>query len=86
MPSFCAVVGCGSRGLRDDVKFFRIPAVVKYKHKQYLVELSKLRRKQWLDALRRADLTEKKLKYLRICSKHFIGGKYIVFFLNNFIH
>lgn len=80
MPSFCAVVGCGSRGQRDDVKFFRIPAVVQYKHKLYLVELSKLRRELWLDALRRADLTENKLKYLRICSKHFIGGKYMLFY------
>lgn len=81
MPSFCAVVGCGSRGIRDDVKFFRIPAVVNYKHKPHLVVLSKLRRERWLLALRRADLTEKKIKYFRVCSKHFIGGRYIVFII-----
>ncbi|KAK4875860.1 hypothetical protein RN001_012282 [Aquatica leii] len=33
------------------------------------------RREKWIGALRRADLTEQKLKYGRICSKHFITGK-----------
>lgn len=75
MPTFCGVVNCGSRGTRDLVNFYRLPSELSLKHKQILNDLSKLRRQKWLEAIRRADLTETKLKYLRVCSKHFISGK-----------
>lgn len=75
MPAFCCVVGCGSRGERDNVKFFAFPKVLKFKHKEHLNELSKVRRQKWINAIKREDLTEAKLKYATVCSKHFITGK-----------
>ncbi|KAK4875379.1 hypothetical protein RN001_011801 [Aquatica leii] len=33
------------------------------------------RRQAWIQALRRSDLTENKIKNFRICSDHFISGK-----------
>jgi len=74
MPTFCCVVNCGSRGNRDKLSFFKIPRVLSPKHKTILIELSKIRKQQWLTAINRADLTEAKLKYAQVCSKHFITG------------
>lgn len=73
MPTFCAVVGCGRRGDRDGHihSFFRLPSIPKRGDKT----LKTRRRMQWILALRRADMTEKKLKYLVICDRHFISGK-----------
>ncbi|KAK4882175.1 hypothetical protein RN001_005494 [Aquatica leii] len=72
MVLFCCVVGCASRGQRDAVKFFRIPAELNYKHKLNLNELSRLRRQKWLSVIKREDLDEKKIKYAVVCSTHFI--------------
>lgn len=74
MPSFCAVVDCGSRGNRDLVSFFRIPAILKDRG-EHLDQLSVQRREAWIKALRRENLSEVTLKYARICSRHFISGK-----------
>lgn len=63
MPSFCCVVECSMRGKRDNVSFYRFPA------------LSKERRNAWVKALKRGPLTEKQLKYWRVCSKHFLTGE-----------
>lgn len=76
MVAFCCVVNCGSRGQRDPVRFFRIPAELHHKHKTELNELSRLRRRKWLNAIKRADLDEKKAKFAVVCSKHFITGKF----------
>lgn len=73
MPNFCAVVGCGKRGNRDSNKFFRIPCIPK-RGSRFYIELKTTRRLKWILALRRADLTEKKLKYAVICDRHFISG------------
>ncbi|VEN60951.1 unnamed protein product [Callosobruchus maculatus] len=75
MPSFCCVVNCSSRGNRDMVNFYRIPSVLNLSLKKDLNELSKRRREKWLQAIKREDLTEVKLKYARVCSKHFVSGK-----------
>lgn len=74
MPNFCAVVGCGTRGDRDSNSFFRIPAIPT-RGKEEKIKLSSERRQKWIAALKRADLTETKLKYAKICDKHFINGK-----------
>ncbi|KAJ8930304.1 hypothetical protein NQ314_016923, partial [Rhamnusium bicolor] len=37
-------------------------------------KLAERRRQMWINALKRADLTETKIKYARVCSKHFISG------------
>lgn len=83
MPSFCSVVDCSNRGMRDNVRFFKIPRALNFKHKTYLNVLSSIRRKKWIFALKRNDLTETKLKYAQVCSNHFIMGKSIL--MKNFI-
>nr|CAI5836744.1 unnamed protein product [Callosobruchus analis] len=72
MPVTCIVVGCGSRSERDRVSFFCIPIVCR----RSLTNLSLKRRDSWIAAIKRQDLTESKLKYQRVCSKHFITGYY----------
>ncbi|KAJ8930187.1 hypothetical protein NQ314_017051 [Rhamnusium bicolor] len=74
MPSFCAVVNCGSNAAMDQgIKFFRIPSM--YGPNRKINKLAERRRQMWINALKRADLTETKIKYARVCSKHFISGK-----------
>ncbi|KAK5638749.1 hypothetical protein RI129_013044 [Pyrocoelia pectoralis] len=74
MP-FCMVVNCGRTSIRDGPfsSFFRIPSKFNNNHK--IDNLRSERRKKWIAALKRSDLTELKLKYGRVCSKHFIAGK-----------
>ncbi|VEN45408.1 unnamed protein product, partial [Callosobruchus maculatus] len=75
MPQFCCVVNCGSRSNRDNLHFYRIPQVLKHAHRTDLNELSALRRQKWLEAIKRKDFSETKIKNARVCSKHFISGK-----------
>ncbi|KAF2893302.1 hypothetical protein ILUMI_12858 [Ignelater luminosus] len=75
MPSFCCILGCGSRAERDQVSFFRIPKILNFKHRKDLNELSKERQTEWLQAIRRNDFSGSKLNNARVCSKHFISGK-----------
>ncbi|KAK4885292.1 hypothetical protein RN001_001563 [Aquatica leii] len=75
MPAFCCVVGCGSRGERDNVKFYAFPKILNFPHTQHINALSQVRRQKWINAIKREDLTEAKLKYATVCSKHFINGK-----------
>lgn len=77
MPLFCAVFGCSNKGGRDKTNFFRIPAV-KANVGVKLANIMARRRKLWIQALRRKDLTlnhETKINNARICSDHFISGK-----------
>ncbi|KAJ8981200.1 hypothetical protein NQ317_014844 [Molorchus minor] len=67
------VVACGSNSARDLVSFFRIPS--EYDNHKQFNKLASERRKAWINRLKRADLTESKIKNGRICSKHFISGK-----------
>ncbi|KAJ8977272.1 hypothetical protein NQ317_003974 [Molorchus minor] len=52
---------------------FRIPS--EYDNHKQFNKLASERRKAWINRLKRADLTESKIKNGRICSKHFISGK-----------
>lgn len=74
MPVTCIVTGCGSRADRDKVSFFRLPVVTNFTFKIDLNELSKKRREKWIAAIKRTDLTEAKLKYERVCGRHFLTG------------
>lgn len=76
MPVTCLVVGCGSRSNRDNVKFFSVPAVLGHRFVTDKNELSQRRRAAWISAIKRDYLTETKLKNQRVCSKHFITGKF----------
>lgn len=73
MPHFCAVVGCGHRSERDKFSYFRIPS--QYGPNRKMDELRLKQRNQWINVLRREDLTDNKIKNARICSAHFISGK-----------
>ncbi|KAJ8981618.1 hypothetical protein NQ317_004379 [Molorchus minor] len=66
------VVACGSNSARDLVSFFRIPS--EYDNHKQFNKLAYERRKAWINRLKRADLTESKIKNGRICSKHFISA------------
>lgn len=76
MPTTCLVVNCSSRSNRDEVRFFAVPAVLTNRFLTDKNDLSVERRKLWLAALKREDLTESKLKNQKVCSKHFLLGKY----------
>ncbi|KAJ8963896.1 hypothetical protein NQ317_007196 [Molorchus minor] len=54
------VVACGSNSARDLVSFFRIPS--EYDNHKQFNKLASERRKAWINRLKRADLTESKIK------------------------
>ena len=75
----CSVVVCSKRSGRDNVKFFRIPAVITHRSEQER-ELSERRRREFLAAIDRTDLKGTKLSNARICSLHFVSGSPAKFF------
>lgn len=74
MPDGCSVLLCSNLRKRDNVQLFRIPTVRTLLRNAELIDLSIRRRDAWLQALGRDNT--KNTKYLRVCSKHFISGKY----------
>lgn len=71
----CVVFGCSKRSGRDkDVRFFRIPKVIRNRGPTRL-QLSQRRRTGFLTTISRSGMTEKILSNDRICSKHFISGQ-----------
>ena len=70
---FCSIIGCGHRTPRDKCSFYRLPAVIKHQGPQML-ELSTERRRAWVAAISRADLTEEKLANVFVCGHHFVEG------------
>ena len=57
----CLMIDCGKNTQRDhDVQFFRVPVVVKHQGEE-VEELSSERRRKWIAAINRQDLTEKKI-------------------------
>ncbi|KAJ8911319.1 hypothetical protein NQ315_017015 [Exocentrus adspersus] len=73
MPSACMVLNCRSNRLRDQLSFYRIPSV--FDNNKHFNKLASERREAWITSLHRSDITDSKLKYGRICSKHFVSGK-----------
>lgn len=78
MTLTCIVVGCGSAAQRDKVSFFKVPAILQFKHQLKKNKLSKTRREMWLKAIKRDDLTVSKINTQRVCSRHFITGKMLL--------
>ena len=72
----CCVVVCSKRSGRDNVKFFRIPAVITHRGEQER-ELSERRRREFLAAIGRADLKGTKRKNLlsALCVR--VAGKLV---------
>lgn len=74
MVNFCAVIRCSNKAGKNYYgSFFRIPAI-NPRAGNFLQDQQRNRREKWINALRRADITEDKIKNLRICSDHFILG------------
>ena len=72
----CAMISCSHRSDRDspEVKFFRIPKVIKNQGKDIEL-LTERRRGLWLAAISRQFPSEKIVNIKRVCSAHFIRGK-----------
>ncbi|XP_066256635.1 uncharacterized protein [Euwallacea similis] len=75
MPSNCCVLQCRSSRRRNNIKFFRLPAVLHFRHKSDLNKLSAERRLRWLDAIKRAGFSNLIQKNAAVCEKHFILGR-----------
>ena len=71
----CAIFGCGTRTVRDKgVYMARIPSVSTNEGEETRI-LSEERRKKWISAISRKDLTDNILEHGRVCGRHFISGK-----------
>ena len=71
----CLLVNCSNRSGRDEgVRLFRVPAIIKNQGEE-TEELSRERRRKWLSAIHRDDLTDKILSNDRVCGRHFVSGQ-----------
>ena len=70
---FCAIVGCGNSSKAGSGAFCRIPKIREHEGPEERAR-SEERRRLWLKAIARDDLTEAKLNAERICWKHFVNG------------
>ena len=70
MP-MCLIVGCSRKTGRDKgIRLYRVPAVVTNQGPE-VEELSAERRRLWISAISRDDITEKILNSHRVCDQHF---------------
>lgn len=75
MPVFCLVFNCSNKkSKRKDLTFCRVPKIIKNQGEETEI-LSTERRRRWLTAISRDDLTDKILEYDRVCGEHFHSGK-----------
>ena len=56
------------------MKFSRVPKIVKNEG-EMIEELMTRRRRAWISAISRDDLTDDKLENERVCSRHFVSGQ-----------
>ena len=73
------MVSCGNKtGTKSKtehgMKFSRVPAVITDEG-ELIGKLTVERRRKWISAISREDLTEKKLSNDRVCSVHFVFEK-----------
>ena len=74
MPHFCLMLGCSNDKKKFPLlSFCRVPTVITNQG-ETIRALSEERRRLWLAAISRADLTEKKMKNDRVCGIHFKSG------------
>ena len=71
---FCVIVGCSNESSREKGNYSRIPAI-RYREGIEEQRRSEERRRLWIKAIARDDLSEKKLMYERVCFRHFVSGK-----------
>ena len=73
MP-MCLMFGCSRKtGGDKGIRLYRVTAVVTYQGPE-VKELSTERRRLWVSAISRDDLTEKFLNSDRVCNQHFRSG------------
>ena len=75
----CLVISCGNktgkkRSNVEKVRFFRVPRVI-VDQGEYTEELTSDRRRMWISAISRDDLTDDILERDRVCSQHFVSGE-----------
>ena len=70
----CVIIGCSNMSGRDKVRFFRLPAIVKYQGEQ-MFSITTKQRCAWLKAISRDDLTEDQVSNIFVCEIHFIYRK-----------
>ena len=74
----CIIVGCGNKSGKSSQKkgfcFSRVPKIVK-KEGEMMEELTTRRRRPWISAISRGDLTDNKLEHERVCYRHFVSGQ-----------
>ena len=69
------MVGCSKRSGHDkDVSFYRVPVIIRNEG-ELTEELTTERRRKWISAISRDDITEKKMENDRVCGSHFVSGK-----------
>ena len=74
----CIIVGCGNKSGKSSqkkdsaVKFSRVSKIVKNEG-EMMEELSTRRRRAWISAISRDDLTDDKLENERVCYRHFVS-------------
>ena len=74
MGFICAVLGCSHKSDRDKAyKFYSLPKIVKYQGIAH-EKLTTRRQRLWLASIKRSDI--KNMRYIRVCSDHFVSGKY----------
>ena len=75
MPTYCLVLNySNNKCKRKDLSFCRIPKIITNQGKEMEI-LSTERRRRWLSAISRENLSEEILQSNRICGEHFHSGK-----------
>jgi len=64
------------RSGRNKYSFHRLPAVLHHQGQQML-EISSERKRAWLKAISRVDLTEEKLANVYVCERHFVTARWV---------
>lgn len=74
---YCAIFGCSNYAQKEKEAFCRIPKVREHEGPEERAR-SEERRRLWLKAIARDDLSEAKINAGRICWKHFVNGRPII--------
>ena len=70
----CLIVDCSRKtGRGKGVRLYRVPAIITNQGPE-VEELSIERRRLWISAISRADLTDKILNSDKVCDQHFHSG------------
>ena len=72
MPLFCLVFNClNKKSKQRDLTFCWVLKIINNQGEETGI-LSAERRRRWLTAISRDDLTDKMLEYDRVCGEHFL--------------